>query len=247
MKTRIFTFLVAFLATMSGAVWGQDYKATIDLSNPDNSTGDGYQYPVPTILVWETLPCFKITENGIYHIVGSSDVNYIEIGEDLVGRRVTDVTLVLDNVTMTSSGYNSRGPIWIYDPGNSGIYDEPTVKIQLKGENHITDPSGNGAAINVNDNADLIIEDADNLDGILYATGKVGIGNPNGGIGDIQINGGTVVASGYPGIGGTSSGTTFTLNGNAFVISNGLTNVTPKFIHKNSLNDNVCAQNPLYS
>ena len=59
MKTRIFTFLVAFLATMSGAVWGQDYKATIDLSNPDNSTGDGYQYPVPTILVWETLPCFK--------------------------------------------------------------------------------------------------------------------------------------------------------------------------------------------
>ena len=227
MKRKFFTFLMAFLATVGNAVWGQDYKATIDLSNPDNSTGDGYQYPVPTILVWETLPCFKITENGIYHIVGSSDVNYIEIGEDLAGRRVTDVTLVLDNITMTSSGYNSRGPIWIYDPGNSGIYDEPTVKIQLKGENHITDPSGNGAAINVNDNADLIIEDADNLDGILYATGKVGIGNPNGGIGDIQINGGTVVASGYPGIGGTSSGTTFTLNGNAFVISNGLTNVTP--------------------
>ena len=225
MTKRIFTFLVAFLATLSGAVWGQEYKATIDLSNPDNSTGEGYTYPV-YVAFQGNVPCFRITENGIYHVTGSSDEVYIEIGQnDIVWNYVTDVTLVLDNVTMTSSGYNNRGPIWVY---NRGEGTEPVVKIQLKGENHITNSSGSGAGININNNVDLIIEDADNLDGILYVEGNVGIGNPDGGTGDIQINGGTVVASGYPGIGGTDLDniTKFTLNGNAFVVANGL-KVTP--------------------
>lgn len=237
---KIFTFLVAFLTTVSGAVWGQ-YKATLDLSNP--RAGSGVDYPIWSI--WGNLPCFKITENGTYLVTGSSDEVYIEVGADAIGNRVTDVTLVLDNVTMTSSGYNGRGAIWVYDPGNSGIYDEPEVKIQLKGTNRITNSDGDGAAINVNRNAGLIIEDADNLDGILYVSGGVGIGNPDGRIGDIQINGGTVVATGAPGIGGTDLDniTKFTLDGNAFVVASGL-NINPNLkngIFCNSNNGNTTA------
>lgn len=215
---KLFTFLVAFLATVSGTVWGQ-YTATIDLNNPKSGTnvdwlgGDWPNY----------YKCFRITGNGTYLVIGSSSENYIEIGRNnIVWEHPTDVTLVFQDVTMSSPGLDNRGPIWVYNPGSNG--DEPIVKIQLKGTNRITNPSGQGAAININNNANLTIEDADNLDGILYVEGNVGIGNPSGGIGDIQINGGTVVADGQPGIGGTNLDniTKFTLNGNAFVVANGL-------------------------
>lgn len=214
---KLFTFLVAFLATLSGAVWGQ-YKATIDLNNPQD--GSGVDWLNNNFI--GRYPCFRIVENGTYLVTGSSSENYIEIGSRAAPiAHVTDVTLVFQDVTMSSPGLDNRGPIWVYNPGNNG--DEPLVKIQLKGKNRITNPSGEGAAININNNANLIIEDADNLDGILYVEGNVGIGNPNGSSGAIQINGGTVVAKGAPGIGGTAEDkiNTFTLNGNAFVVTNG--------------------------
>lgn len=218
---KLFIFFVAFLATLSGAVWGQQYKATIDLDNPQDGSGVDWMWNNLGIEGISKFKCFRIEENGTYLVKGNSSENYIEVGQD-TWHEVTDVTLVFQDVTMSSTGYRNRGPIWVYNPGNNG--DEPLVKIQLKGTNRITNPSGEGAAININNNANLTIEDADNLEGILYVEGNVGIGNPSGGIGDIQINGGTVVADGQPGIGGTNLDniTKFTLNGNAFVVANGL-------------------------
>ena len=37
MKRKLFTFLVAFLATLSGAVWAQNYDYEVNLTEHENS------------------------------------------------------------------------------------------------------------------------------------------------------------------------------------------------------------------
>ena len=89
--------------------------------------------------------------------------------------------------------------------------------------------NGNSSpAIEVNGNSNLFI----NGTGSLYAIGTVGIGNPNGVVGNIEITGGTVVASGTAGIGiggSEDNGTDVYIHGNTFVVSNGTGNVIENF------------------
>ena len=241
---KIFTFLVAFLTTVSGAVWGQ-YKATLDLSNPQD--GDGVEWRKDWL--GRELRVFQIQEEGTYLVKGlpngvESDIRVdIDLGAEML-ERSRNVTIVLDNVNIHTSG---NSPIWVYnpDPTNLGGEDrEVNLQIQLIGENNLS--CGDGAAISLNGNSNLTIIDVDQaLDGILNVSGTVGIGNPEGIPGDIQINGGTVVAQGSPAIGGNDdNGTRFALNGNAFVVVDGVENVTPvltKGIYCNKANSNTIA------
>ena len=233
---KIFTFLVAFLATVSGAVWGQDgsaqnpYVIDLNTSTPgDIGEGDYLGDPAPVTFQDNA---FRITKNGYYKIVGTTLTYRIDVGSRssvAVRQHPTDVTIILEDASITVA---DNPAIWIYDPGKNG--DEPTVKIQLVGENRLTTNSGSWAAISVNANAnlDIIAEST----GSLYVTGAVGIGNADepdsglfgdeqqGAVGNIAIYGGTVVAIGngqYPGIGGRAyDETDVTINGNTFVVTN---------------------------
>lgn len=231
MKRKLFTFLMAFLATLSGAVWAvgsgtPEDPWVIDLENPI-AVGDAFNRKI-TI----DDDAISIHAGGYYRITGTTSNYHINIGYmDVLGAlwygpqgENETVYLIFDNVTM-----NSPSPLWFYNPRGSGEDNELFVDITLVGENHLTS-SNNSAAIEVNGDSNLTI----NGNGSLYATGSIGIGDPtrDGIVGDITINSGTVVANGTSGagFGGTNdNGTNLNINGNAFVVSNGTGNVNENF------------------
>lgn len=77
MKRKLFTFLVAFLATLSGAVWGQD-PIEVNLGDYNDD------------------PCW-ITSDGTYHVTGSNKTG-IQI------KRGTSPTIILDGVKISVTG-----------------------------------------------------------------------------------------------------------------------------------------------
>ena len=240
---KIFTFLVAFLTTVSGAVWGQTYPTAgsgsgspeepyiLDLNNPQD-IGD--------VVDWHgnnrwpnEYDAFQIQGSGYFKVINSAGPEAISTyrididnGNDWnVGEArpvELNVTLILDNVNIeVTNPKDDRAPIWIEDNGDSKGC-EHNVTIQLEGKNSLTfkQDEVDGAAIATNGNSNLTITG----DGYLRAEGQVGIGMVNGISGDIRIEGGTVVAIGHngPGFGGSDdNGTNLIINGNTLVISAG--------------------------
>lgn len=231
MKRKFFTFLMAFLATLSGAVWAvglgtPENPWVIDLTNPV-AVGD-----IGNRKITIDDDAISIHTGGYYRITGETSNYHINIGyKDLLGAlwygpqgEDETVHLIFDNATM-----NSPSPLWFYDPRGSGVDNELFVDITLVGENRLTS-SNNSAAIEVNGDSNLTIQG----NGSLYATGSIGIGDPtsDGIVGDITITGGTIVANGTSGagFGGTNdNGTNLNINGNTFVVSNGTGNVNENF------------------
>ncbi len=79
MKRKLFTFLVAFLATLSGAVWGQEQNPIeVNLNNYNDEP-------------------YLIEDNGIYHVFGSNEKG-IEID------RKASPTIILDGIKIDVTG-----------------------------------------------------------------------------------------------------------------------------------------------
>ena len=91
MKRKFFTFLMAFLTTLSGAVWAQDYTGTIDLS------GNGTPQPTGSgISIDENL--IEISGDGNYLIKGDGNARdfYIDVHNE--------PTITLENVNLSHNG-----------------------------------------------------------------------------------------------------------------------------------------------
>ena len=229
---KIFTFLVAFLTTVSGAVWGQTGSGTekdpwiINLENPQEIHNG--LLGANEVVTLESGNAIEIHEDGHFKVVGTTSTYHINIGHESAGVAYSGprgedemVYLIFDGVNI-----NTESPLWFGEPKLSGEENEVYVSIELRGENIL---NGNGSpAIEVNGNSNLFISGT----GSLYAIGTVGIGNPSGVVGNIEITGGTVVASGTAGIGiggSDDNGTDVHIHGNTFVVSNGTGNVIENF------------------
>lgn len=212
---KLFTFLVAFLATVSGAVWGQ-YTAEIDINNP---SGDYYSGRYNRIV----LPG---SNNAHYRIYGNGSESSTRV------RINGDCTITLDNVNIlresNSLTFNDLGrPFQLAENIN--------VTLIIKGENSIESVKGSlptdyvREGIFVPQNSTLTI--SKESDGRLYAKGCVGIGSverfgsiPTGGAGPINIYGGTVIAEGTEAaFGGHDEANNITIDGNTFVVAKGAT------------------------
>ena len=166
MKRKLFTFLMAFLATVGNAVWATDY----DLSSYNRT-----ELSIPT---------------GTHTITGtaSHDIQITVTG---------DATITLRDAHWGDERdfLSNSSPLSI----ESGV----TLTLVLEGNNSIDSKVGYGidaagAGIYVPRGAKLIV--AQQSTGQLTVTGRVAIGtNFIEGCGDIQIDGGTVVARGVNG------------------------------------------------
>lgn len=100
---KIFTFLVAFLATMSGAVWGQeaDYTPLTNGSHLDITDNDTHHYTTNG-----TETSFYFVIDGDYSpTIYLKDVNITTGGAAFEILDGADVTIILEGVnTITSNG-----------------------------------------------------------------------------------------------------------------------------------------------
>ena len=182
MKTRIFTFLVAFLATVGNAVWGQT-TITIDLSNPKAATG---------VTVTESPDkVITITAGGNYSVTGTTSEYCLGVAAN------SATTITFTNVTIDVAANNlSRSPFKIAE-NNQG-----NVTLIINGNNVLRDENRKCTALTVFSGQNLNIKGS----GILRAEGFTGIGNSIGVCGNITVESGTVVARGSAySIGGNSS------------------------------------------
>lgn len=173
MRRKLFTFLVAFLATLSGAVWGQE--TTIDLSYPQPGTG-----------VSVSGTTITINQAGDYVITGSTTEYQVSIGSTS-GAGTVNVTLSDATIKLSK---NFTYPIRIIERNTLDVI------LNIEGEN-VVSTTGGQAGITVPYGSSMTISGT----GILNTSGHCGIGNANnaiaGGIcGNITISSGTVVAKG---------------------------------------------------
>lgn len=166
MKRKLFTFLFAFLATLSGAVWGQ---TAIDLGIPSVS-GNGASINSGTKTI-------KIDQAGDYVITGSTTEYHVEVGYN-----VGTVNITLSNASIQLGTQITDRPIFI-QAGN-------TVNLTIEGENLMS--TGQEAGVTVRNGSSLTIQGT----GILRAEGHCGIGDAEEVCGNITIVSGTVVAKG---------------------------------------------------
>lgn len=166
---KIFTFLVAFLATMSGAVWGQStYDATLDISgNSATVTGSG----------------ISVSGN---HIEISGDGNYLIKGDgnarDFYIDTHNEPTITLENVNLSHDG----DPI--IEINRVGEWGEAGVTLILREENTF---SGNDVGIYNTEQTN--VKFAEGSTGTLTFRTEYGIANDAGRCGNIDMNGGTII------------------------------------------------------
>lgn len=179
MKRKLFTFLFAFLATLSGAVWGE---TIINLSSPQSGTG-----------VSVSGTTITINQEGDYVITGSTTVYRVEIASNI--SNPVNITLSNASIQLGNDAITNR-PILI-QKGN-------TVNLSIVGEN-LMSTTNTQAGITVRNGSSLTIQGR----GILRAEGHCGIGDADEACGNITIVSGTVVAKGSAWcIGGAQSATT---------------------------------------
>lgn len=152
MKRKLFTFLFAFLATLSGAVWGE---TTIDLSSPQSVTG-----------VSVSGTTITINQAGDYVITGSTTMYHVNI--DTQGH--TNVLLQDVSINLNTSD-PSHKPI--------SVWPNTTVVFTIVGENTISVEGNNQAAISVWNGASITIKGtgilrAEGYCGIGYPDGACG-------------------------------------------------------------------------
>ena len=200
MTKRILTFLVAFLATLSGAVWGQDqtYTGTIDISGS-----------TPTI----TSETDDISVDG-NHIEISGDGNYLIKGDgtakDYYIETGGDPTITLQDVYLKHEG----DPIVEINITGGG-----DINLILIGKNIF---ETDGMCIKDTELANITITDQST--GSLTLKGETGFDGDASYPGSISVNGGTLIFDTTDdAIDGpwtlTPSGD-FSMNGNGVVITN---------------------------
>ena len=152
---KIFTFLVAFLTTVSGAVWGQTGSGTeedpwiVNVGSPQE-IGSGL-YPAVEI----EGDAIRLHAGGptitdaprYYKITGETTSNHIDINIYSVELGEDEIYLILDDVNITASN-----PIWVQNP--SEARSEMHVHIILEGENRLTS-TNNSPAILIGNNTNL--------------------------------------------------------------------------------------------
>lgn len=186
---KIFTFLVAFLTTVSGAVWAEENPSGTSDTNP-------YYLKSDDVL--------RITQNGTYYVKSNGTVTNsgirIEGSEGILGIGATTPTptIVLLGVDIQSGG-------------SSIIIDHAEPTFIIHGENNIVSTEGSDAAIQVNTDARLkvssestgildIVMPESNTRREMIAIGTRGTddwANPIGLCGSVTLEGGTIKTNGY--------------------------------------------------
>lgn len=197
---KIFTFLVAFLATLSGAVWGQEYGSP---SNPLDLNGRSESLPITD-------------DEQEWYITSTSETNNVGIiiqgpsgSGDVIYPRIHLINVQAIDVTGTAIEIHDRA--------------QPTLI--LEGENKIYSDDGPAIYVQNLPNTKLNIEGTGSLEIIMTHSDNVAIGNSSGGAdrpadcGGITVNSGTVVTNGVIGSMCTYD---FTVNNNAVFIVNNL-------------------------
>ena len=179
MRRKLFTFLVAFLATLSGAVWGDTYN----LSSMSGTTNlDGGEHTITGTATEEV----RFTVSG-------------------------NVTITLDNANFAWSrnSFGNQCPLELQNGAN--------LTLKILGNNVIESKRGvideRAAGIYVPEGTSLIVDKEST--GQLTVYGRVAIGaNLVADCGNIDIQGGTIVAVGMK---GTGLWTPASIGGNSIV------------------------------
>ena len=233
---KIFTFLVAFLTTVSGAVWGQEhgsFEEPLDISDYNDA------------LLIDLDDCsgnYYITTNGKTNTYG------IKVGGSANVANPADVRIWLINAK-----FDVGGSAIIVGTGEDPYIHTDLVRgvnleLVLIGENEITS-DGSAAAIKLRNGDNVKLTISEKSTGILNInmTGdepinQVAIGERGAegllwqdalhDCGSLTINGGTIVTNGYI---GEFDSHAFRMNGNGIVVAE---NIETSDIHKNWLVDN---------
>ena len=194
---KIFTFLVAFLTTVSGTVWGQEYNATLDISGSSATvSGSGISISGNHI---------EISGDGNYLIKGNGQpADYYIVTND-------DPTITLENVYLK----HDNDPI--IEINRVGEWSEATVSLILEGENTF---EGNGIGIKNTTQTNVVV--AQESTGSLVFKTSTGIDGQRVHCGDVTVNGGTVIFdTENDAIDGLAPGSKrVTINGNCVVVTN---------------------------
>lgn len=167
MKTRIFTFLVAFLATVGNAVWGQDYQV-LTSGNTVKVDGDGPYYFTTNGQQIENGGIRIIDDSPTIHL---KDVNIKAGGSAIIIENGANPTIIIEGEnTITSSS-------------------DPTPAIRV---GHIYGSATN-VSLTIEGTGILNIVMSDN-DGI--AIGNCQVGGAIGPCGSVTINSATVQTNG---------------------------------------------------
>lgn len=188
---KLFTFLVAFLATLSGAVWAEE--------NP-SGTSESAPYDL-------TRGELTITDDGIYWVTSSSQTNN---GIEISGNPTVHLKGINIGVEGTAIEVKWGGhPTFILE-GNENIIESakgPAISVPHDGFTNTTQATfqGNGLLeINMEESGKVAIGNAGGLIGVPLTCGN------------ITVNGGTIKTNGI--IGTVTAGKLFKLEGNAVVI-----------------------------
>ena len=211
MKRKLFTFLVAFLATLSGAVWGQT-PTEIDISATSSSSKEGMYAFTYTNTTGEKSRKLTISAPGSYTLKGSEELtdgnnSNVQISITTAGTYY----ITLNNVKVDASlendlqGYDGdpkhadRCAFQIGDDNETAVI----VYLSWTGTNKLWS-GGERAGINVKPGATLIVNDEDNngtlevgcytnSSGSTYGAG-IGGDKVNPSFGTIIIESGTITA-----------------------------------------------------
>lgn len=188
MRRKLFTFLVAFLATLSGAVWAEE--------NP-SGTSESAPYDLAT------RGELTITDDGIYWVTSSSQTNN---GIEISGNPTVHLKGINIGVAGTAIEVNWGGhPTFILD-GNENIIESsqgPAISVPHDGFSNTTQATfqGNGLLeINMEESDKVAIGNAGDLMGLPHTCGNIivkgGTIKTNGVLGDfitksltLEVNG----------------------------------------------------------
>lgn len=221
---KIFTFLVAFLTTLSGAVWGQLGTSTnyYDISQ------------LQKVLEIDDSEEYYLTGSNNYGILVKAGGSSIEIGGD----KRNKPHIYLKNVSFGSVNAPMGGSAII-------IENRTEVTISIEGENSIVSNGTSDAAIKLEsgeglNTAELIFDGTGHLDINMLGSSsvnQVAIGERGVGLdalhncGSLTINGGTITTNGYI---GEFHSHAFRMNGNGIVVAK---DIVTSDIHENWLVD----------
>ncbi len=221
---KIFTFLVAFLATMSGAVWGQ--------------LGTSTKY----YDIAQLSDVLEIDDSEDYYLTGSNNHGIrVKAGGSSIGTGGDNRNkphIYLKDVSFGSVNAPMGGSAII-------IENRTVVTISIEGENSIVSNGTSDAAIKLEsgegfNTAELIFDGTGHLDINMLgnsSVNQVAIGERGVGLdathncGTLYINGGTITTNGYIGEFGSHA---FRMNGNGIVVAE---DIVTSDIHDNWLVD----------
>lgn len=163
MRRKLFTFLVAFLATLSGAVWGQTLIEITGIHNESFPKKDTREYEAYHGNFDNEGNKVIIKQTGSYRIIDNGqDANDKSNVQIIVEKGLGSVNITLEGVktnaalpnTLSSKGENAA--LVKMDRCALEINTGSTVTLSWQGANKLWS-GGNRAGINVKDGATLII------------------------------------------------------------------------------------------